>query len=359
MNTPVRLNTHALRLFSLVCILIVSVFPGSSGSAALGVTVSGYLIDAVTQAGIPSYTVYLFTNTFGGLPVFTTTTNAAGYFQFDNIEPGRYVPVAYPPAGYIGQGSFINVETSNVSVLLTFLKNLNLYSPENHAIVEVPNPVLCWEGLPQAVSYRVQINRKSDGSLIANPATASTCYPITASLDDNLTYSWSLTQVRNVNGINIAASGSYEFTYRKIPVTQTINLADITTLASWDSSITFTFPAGVFSAPGVLTYQRLNAALPGGKFFGINKTFDISTSAPLAPGSTYTVSIKYTDFDARMVNPDTLALYYWDSGLGRWVKEPTTTVDEANHTISASPDHFSKWSVFGETNTIFLPSVVR
>lgn len=53
----------------------------------------------------------------------------------------------------------------------------------------------------------------------------------------------------------------------------------------------------------------------------------------------------------------TLALHTWDGS--QWVAEPSSSVDPATNTITATPNHLSLWAVLGETHRIYLPLVMR
>ena len=79
--------------------------------------------------------------------------------------------------------------------------------------------------------------------------------------------------------------------------------------------------------------------------------------AQIAPGQTYTLTVQYTDAEKGPAIESTLALYYWDGS--QWVKEPTSVVDTANNVVTATPDHFSKWAVLGETRRLYLPLVLK
>ena len=52
-----------------------------------------------------------------------------------------------------------------------------------------------------------------------------------------------------------------------------------------------------------------------------------------------------------------LTLYSWDGE--NWIKEANSIVDGVANTVSATPDHFSLWAVLGETEVVYLPSVLR
>ncbi len=59
-----------------------------------------------TEPGISGITVRLYQDTDNndvadGASIATTTTNASGYYRFDNLIPGNYIVEAVTPAGYI------------------------------------------------------------------------------------------------------------------------------------------------------------------------------------------------------------------------------------------------------------------
>jgi hypothetical protein len=91
----------------------------------------------------------------------------------------------------------------------------------------------------------------------------------------------------------------------------------------------------------------------------IQKTYEISATVPLADGATYSVTITYNPAEIPTIKPGSLALYYWDDIQNQWVKEPTSSLDETNHRVTASPNHLSKWAVLGETSRIFLPIIIK
>ena len=59
------------------------------------------------------------------------------------------------------------------------------------------------------------------------------------------------------------------------------------------------------------------------------------SAAQPAPGKTYTITMQYAEAETRLVDEDTLALYYWDGG--QWVQEPTSQVDTVANSVTATP----------------------
>lgn len=103
---------------------------------------------------------------------------------------------------------------------------------------------------------------------------------------------------------------------------------------------------------------------PGSNLTGIGHVFDVTAvysdtgqPAQLAPGQAYTLTVQYTDTEKGPAIESTLALYWWDGS--QWVKEDSSVVDTAANTITATPNHFSRWAVLGETRRVYLPLVMR
>jgi len=126
-------------------------------------------------------------------------------------------------------------------------------------------------------------------------------------------------------------------------------------LASPRDSTAYTFPAGTFTDTVVITHtSRSPINAPSlGTLVGIGHVFDLaaaysSTGQPAqpAPGKTYTVTVQYTDAEKGSAIESTLGLYHWD--YNQWMREPTSVVDIAANTVTATPNHFSLWAVLGD-----------
>lgn len=98
---------------------------------------------------------------------------------------------------------------------------------------------------------------------------------------------------------------------------------------------------------------------------GIGHSFDITAvfcdtgdPADLYPGATFDLTIEYSDDElTTAMREDRLTLYNWNGD--EWVAEPTGQVDTANSIITATPDRFSIWAVFGEKYWTHMPVVAR
>ena len=134
-------------------------------------------------------------------------------------------------------------------------------------------------------------------------------------------------------------------------------------LASTGGDTSFAFGPGAFSSPVRLIYRHLWARTHVDDHVGLKHAFDLSALYPdtgqlatLAPGQTYTVTVHYTDTELGWSTIETsLALHYWDGS--QWIKEPSSAINAATNTVTASPNHLSEWAVLGETWRVFLPVV--
>jgi branched-chain amino acid transport system substrate-binding protein len=136
------------------------------------------------------------------------------------------------------------------------------------------------------------------------------------------------------------------------------------TLISYHADTIIEVPPGAVTDTVVMTYTLAYGTPPGGNLTGIDHAFEVTAvysrtgrPAQIAPGHTYTTSVQYTDAEKGAAIEGTLALYYRDGD--QWVQEPSSVVDASTHTVTATPDHFSRWAVFGETERLYLPLVLR
>lgn len=132
----------------------------------------------------------------------------------------------------------------------------------------------------------------------------------------------------------------------------------------------YTLPAGTFTDTAVLTHtvvSPLHAPASSGGLQMTNHVYQVTATfqdsgGEAQPAGAYTVTVEYSDEEIAatgLASDDMLALYYYDDGSGRWVREPTSSVDTAANTVTASPDHFSLWALMSEPRRLFLPLVLR
>jgi len=180
-----------------------------------------------------------------------------------------------------------------------------------------------------------------------------------------LYYQTSILAVKPYLERTYGTSGNIDIaTWRITRSSSTASHADGGTLTSYNNDTTIQIPPGAITDTVVLTYTPAYIMPPGGNLTGIGHEFDVtavysSTNqlANIVPGQTYTLTVQYTDAEKGAAIENTLALYYWDGS--QWVKEPSSVVDIAANTITAHPDHFSKWAVLGETRRVYLPLILK
>lgn len=122
--------------------------------------------------------------------------------------------------------------------------------------------------------------------------------------------------------------------------------------------VTYEFPAGVLPANATVMHTaRRPGELPGaGDLINLGRAFEVMASAagqPVQPSGPYTLVVRYGDLERGPAVESTLALYYWEGS--QWVREPTSVVDGAANTITATPNHFSTWIMLGEVRRTYLP----
>jgi peptide/nickel transport system substrate-binding protein len=119
------------------------------------------------------------------------------------------------------------------------------------------------------------------------------------------------------------------------------------------------FPPSVFDSPVEVTFeiQPPSGSQPSaGFYYQINAVYtNTGQPAQPLPGMWYTITVAYDENALPPgVNEATLQLYYWDPTTLAYIPETTSQVDTLANTITATPDHFSLWGVFGEYS-VFLP----
>ncbi len=124
-------------------------------------------------------------------------------------------------------------------------------------------------------------------------------------------------------------------------------------LSAWGDGTAITFPSGTFGSPVVVTFSALpEHTWPAGRSGGHQPLLDLSgvyagTSNAAQPTVRYVLTIQYTMPDQRVIesHPGVVLLV-----RRRLVKEPTGVLNAATNTITAQPDHFSSWTVLGQSD---------
>jgi oligopeptide transport system substrate-binding protein len=160
------------------------------------------------------------------------------------------------------------------------------------------------------------------------------------------------------------AGGQPDVAMWRIRTSETIEPDTGGTLTSYLGDTIIEIPPNAIEDTAIITLSSISRVKSGGPLTGIGHMFDVTAvvmptgePAVLAPDKTYNLTVHYTDVERGPVKENTLALYSWDGD--EWVKDPTSQVDGSLNEVSATPDHFSLWTVLGETNRTFLPLVLR
>lgn len=136
------------------------------------------------------------------------------------------------------------------------------------------------------------------------------------------------------------------------------------TVTSYQGDTALQIPPGAITSTIVITYRLAYGSTPGGNLISIDRGYEVTAvysdtaqQAQLSPGHTYTVTVQYTDAEIGPAIESTLALYWWDGS--QWVREPSSVVDTVNNILTATPNHFSLWSVLGSTLRSYIPFILK
>jgi oligopeptide transport system substrate-binding protein len=153
--------------------------------------------------------------------------------------------------------------------------------------------------------------------------------------------------------------------WRITTVSGTATPDDGGSLTSYDGSTAIQAPAGAFTDTVTLAQAPATGLLPTGSLAGIGHVFDATAvysdtgqPAQLAPGTSCTVTVAYTDAQRGPVIEGTLGLYAWD-GNGWSQQGITSGVDPVANLVTAQVEHFSLFAVLGETRRVYLPVAIR
>ena len=135
-------------------------------------------------------------------------------------------------------------------------------------------------------------------------------------------------------------------------------------LTSTTGRTSLVFPTGAFTATVTLTYRHLWSAQNVGLLAGVGRTFelggvysDTGQVADLAPGQTFTATLRYADAELGSAIEPTLGVYAWDSN--QWLRESSSALDVCANTITTTLSHLGLFAVVGETHRVFLPVLTR
>jgi hypothetical protein len=151
-------------------------------------------------------------------------------------------------------------------------------------------------------------------------------------------------------------------------VIDTVPVAGGSITSTVDSTL-YVFPLETFTDTVAFTHT---AKFPGsaqspGDLIGIDHFFEATATysdtgqpAELAPGKTFTITVKYTDAEKGPAVEDTLRLYWWDETSSQWSKQGiTSTLSTIDNLVVAEVNCLSDFAVLGETRRVYLPLNLR
>lgn len=137
-------------------------------------------------------------------------------------------------------------------------------------------------------------------------------------------------------------------------------------LTSNDGRVVVQIPPGAFTESVTILYTpwlpESTGELSGvGQFFDLTALYESNGQpASLSSGATYTLTVTYSPSQLPFgAVEENLGIYTWNGS--QWVREPTSQVNLANRTVTATPDHFSLWALLVDTDLkqIWLPMILR
>ncbi len=173
---------------------------------------------------------------------------------------------------------------------------------------------------------------------------------------------WGWSPIQMGNYVLFSSPGGGMDTFWSVPSAEGVILHGAGgSLVSAADSTTYTFGAGALAADVRLLHVPVLPANipaintpPNTARLGIGRAFVISTTdaaedrplTTMPAGKNYTLTVQYSAAEVASLTEASLSLYYYDTTAGAWVKEPTT-VNTFTHTLTATPNHFSLWTVLG------------
>jgi hypothetical protein len=161
----------------------------------------------------------------------------------------------------------------------------------------------------------------------------------------------------------VAAFGLDYETCSQVAEVTSVSGGSLVYVDSMGLTTTIQIPPGAVSETVQVSYTPLPAVTyPPAGLNEIGRAFDLKAvisgtnqivTSVLEP---YTISVVYAQSELGSAAENTLALYWWNGT--QWQKEPTSTVNPSENTISATPDHFSLFVVLGERQ-VYLPIVLK
>ena len=162
--------------------------PGD-GDATDGTTISG----TVYYASTPLEGIRVEFRDDNDDVIMETTSSSSGAYEFSEVQPGSYVAKYYGPSEeyHVWFTKGVDVYSQAVIQDLYLSKNIILTSPPFGAVVTTLHPVLEWEPLPEAITYRLQLNVTDTWELVELVRDIeNNIYEVTSELEPDTQYTW-------------------------------------------------------------------------------------------------------------------------------------------------------------------------
>ncbi len=223
-------------------IVLVMVFAMSTdlaqAQAKAVFTVSGTVFYSTTP--LPGVTVELIQGSPTDPAMASSTSDANGAYSFTGVAPGSYWIKLYgPTVEFIGwTASTVEVVDSDIVSNSHLPKNISLSSPPSGATVHTLHPTLSWAALPEAASYRLQLNITSDWTLIEHTTIFTNSHTVGPELTPGTKYTW---QVDAYDAFNNYVGGThFAFTMTIMPPAPAPTVAKVTGTVTYREKIALT-----------------------------------------------------------------------------------------------------------------------
>jgi hypothetical protein len=126
-------------------------------------------------------------------------------------------------------------------------------------------------------------------------------------------------------------------------------------IALLDGSVEVQFAAGAFANP-VAVFLQPQVGQPTSGLLDIDRYFEVGVASKGGenPAQASIIQIQYRNHEIVGLYEASLGLYRWNGA--QWVKEQSSSVDTANNTVTAAPDHLGRFAVLGEPAIpVYLP----
>lgn len=282
-------------------------------------------------------------------------------------------PVAYPefadlqdgfPTGLAVLGQYVYISYNDGFRRLEIFDAVDISAP--FEVGELPSP---------GQSFRNVTVQEMDGQVYAYIAAKQSLFIYNVTDPGSINFAAELVGVGWAR--NIAVNGPFVFTTFVdgglitswfAPTTQSDVLSAGGGFQTQFDHVNFTFGADILPVDSYFIHTPVydGNVPPAGdaNLIPVHLAFDVrardaATDQFVTPTGPYNMVIPYDESRLNGAREGTLKLFWWDPAMSSWVEEPAV-VDTTANTITASPNHFSIWRVFGTgLNFVYLPVIIR